>query len=193
MVLEVLTGNPLPGDMLQEGCLLYIYSNRAEFAGQMPSFEEWGLRPVGLVGPCENPVIVARLLTASTELAPRVVAGRQASLEARGTGVEVPPPPGAPGVPSSRTREARLGQSLRGRCSPRLPRLGLLRPRLAIGRWCPIALPSLALLRLTAWVLLHPRHALVLTSSTWVSSAWTSPPSARGRSPRVAVYAPSDR
>ena len=32
-VLEVLTGNPSPGDMPQGGCLLYLCSNRVEFAG----------------------------------------------------------------------------------------------------------------------------------------------------------------
>ena len=107
MVLEVLTGNPSPGDMPQEGSLLYLCSNRVEFTGQMPSFDEWGLRPVGLVGPRENPIVVAPLLTASTKLAPRVVAGRQASLEAGRTGVEVLTPLGVPEASSSGTREAR--------------------------------------------------------------------------------------
>lgn len=32
-VLEVLTGDPSPADMPQEGCLLYCCSNRVEFAG----------------------------------------------------------------------------------------------------------------------------------------------------------------
>ena len=50
-VLAVLTGDPSPADMPLEGCLLYCCSNRVEFAGQMPPFDEWGLRPVGLVGP----------------------------------------------------------------------------------------------------------------------------------------------
>ena len=34
-VLEVLTGDPSPADMPQEGCLLYCCSNRVEFTGQM--------------------------------------------------------------------------------------------------------------------------------------------------------------
>ena len=32
-VLEVLTGNPSPDNMPQEGCLLYLCSNRVEFPG----------------------------------------------------------------------------------------------------------------------------------------------------------------
>ena len=32
---------------------MYCCSNRVEFAGQMPPFDEWGLRPVGLEGPHE--------------------------------------------------------------------------------------------------------------------------------------------
>ena len=55
---------------------MYLFPNRVEFAGQMPSFDEWGLRLVGLVGPRENPVVVASLLAANTELAPRVDARR---------------------------------------------------------------------------------------------------------------------
>lgn len=35
-VLEVLTGDPSPADMSQEGCILYCFSNRVEFAGQIP-------------------------------------------------------------------------------------------------------------------------------------------------------------
>ena len=48
-VLEVLTGDPSPADMPQDGCLLYCCSNRVEFAGQMPPFDEMGLLPVGLL------------------------------------------------------------------------------------------------------------------------------------------------
>ena len=74
-VLEVLTGDPLSPDMLQEGCLLYCCSNRVEFAGQMPPFDEWGLRPVGLEGSRENPVSVVLLHATSAELTPRVDVG----------------------------------------------------------------------------------------------------------------------
>ena len=35
-MLEVLAGNPSPGDMPPGGCLLYGCSNRVEFVGQMP-------------------------------------------------------------------------------------------------------------------------------------------------------------
>ena len=85
-VLEILAGNPVPADIPLEGCLLYCCSNRVEFAGQMPPFDEWGLRPVGLEGSRENPVTVVPLLVAGAELAPRVDAGGQASPEAGGAG-----------------------------------------------------------------------------------------------------------
>ena len=71
-MLEVLIGDPSPADMPQEGCLLYRCSNRVEFARQMPPFDEWGLRPVGLEGPRENPVFVVPLLATGAEFTPRV-------------------------------------------------------------------------------------------------------------------------
>ena len=67
-VLEVLTGDPSPADMPQEGCLLYCCSNRVEFAGQMPPFDEWGLRPVSLEGPRESPIFAFPLPAAGSAL-----------------------------------------------------------------------------------------------------------------------------
>ena len=58
---ELLTGDPAPANLPEEGCLLYCCSNKVEFARQMPPFDEWGLRPVGLEGPRESPVFVAPL------------------------------------------------------------------------------------------------------------------------------------
>ena len=57
-VLMVLTGTPLPDDVPRKSCLLYRCENKDEFAASMPSFDEWGLRPIGLVGPRENPIDV---------------------------------------------------------------------------------------------------------------------------------------
>ena len=57
-VLMVLSGVPLPDDMPRKSCLLYCCENKDEFAASMPSFDEWGLRPIGLVGPRGNPVDV---------------------------------------------------------------------------------------------------------------------------------------
>ena len=51
MVLEVLTGVPSPDDMPGKSYVLYCCSNKVEFVERIPSFDEWGLRPVGLVGP----------------------------------------------------------------------------------------------------------------------------------------------
>ena len=60
-VLVILTGDPSPGSVWQGGALLYVFSGRDDFMRQMPSFDEWGLRPAGLVGPRENPVAVVAL------------------------------------------------------------------------------------------------------------------------------------
>ena len=105
----------------------------------------------------------------------------------------VPTSHGAPEASSIGACEARPEAVVDGGRDPRLPRPEPPRLRQAIRKWCLIAPPSLAPLRLAAWALLHPRHALVFTLSAWVGSAWTSPPSVRGRSLRVAVDAPSDR
>lgn len=63
-VLRVLTGDPSPGSLRHDGALLYLCSGRADFVRQMPSFDEWGLRPAGLTGPRENLVVVVALLVA---------------------------------------------------------------------------------------------------------------------------------
>ena len=42
MVLKLLTGESEPADLPGGGCLLYLCSNKAAFAGQMPLFNEWG-------------------------------------------------------------------------------------------------------------------------------------------------------
>ena len=107
-------GDPSPADMPLEGCLLYCCSNRVEFAGQMPPFDEWGLRPVDLEGSHENPVTMVPLLVAGAELAPRVDAGWQAPLEAGGAGAKVSTPPVAPEAPSPGARDSCLGWRLRG-------------------------------------------------------------------------------
>ena len=75
MVLEVLTGVPLPDDMPRKSCLLYRCLNKATFTEQMPSFDEWGLRPEGLEGPRENPILVVPLLLDLVTRAPSVEAG----------------------------------------------------------------------------------------------------------------------
>ena len=65
----------MPDNLPRKSCVLYRYSNKMTFAEWMPSFDEWGLRPVGLVGPRENPIVVVPLLDAGVELAPGVGAG----------------------------------------------------------------------------------------------------------------------
>ena len=69
-VLKVLTGVPLPAEMPGKNCLLYRCKNKDEFAASMPSLDEWGLRPIGLVGPRENPIVVVPFLAAGAELTP---------------------------------------------------------------------------------------------------------------------------
>ena len=68
-VLMVLTGIPLPDDMPRKSCLLYRCENKDEFAVSIPSFDEWGLCPIGLVGPRGNPVDVVPFLATGVELA----------------------------------------------------------------------------------------------------------------------------
>ena len=74
-LLKVLTGVPLSDDLPGKNCLLYRCKNKAEFAGSMPPFDEWGLRPDGLVGSRENPVSVVPLFFAGAELVSNVGVG----------------------------------------------------------------------------------------------------------------------
>ena len=39
-MLELLTGNPMLANLLEEGCLLYYCSNKLEFVKHMPLFDE---------------------------------------------------------------------------------------------------------------------------------------------------------
>ena len=138
-VLKVLTGDPSSGDIRHGGGLLYLCSGRAEFARQMPRFDEWGLRPADLVGPRENPVAVAPPPVAHVDLASGGGAGRQASLEAGGSGVEMPMSRGLPRRHPPELAKPVLRLSLmRGR-NLRLPRPKPPRPRQATKRWHLIA------------------------------------------------------
>ena len=104
-MLEVLAGDPSLADMPEEGCLLYCYSDQVEFAGQVPPFAEWGLRPAGLEGPRESPVFVVPLLAASAELAPEVGAGGRLLSNDGGAAAEEPASLGAPEVSSPGAQE----------------------------------------------------------------------------------------
>ena len=90
------TGDPSPADMPLEVCLLYCCSNRVEFTGQMPPFDEWGLRPVGLEGPRENPVFVVPSPTASAALTPEMGVGGRSLLNAGDAAAKEPALLGAP-------------------------------------------------------------------------------------------------
>ena len=72
----------------------------------MPPFDEWGLRPDGLVGSRENPASVVPLFVAGAELVPNVGGGGRAPPEAGGTSADVRTPPGAPGASSSGSRDS---------------------------------------------------------------------------------------
>ena len=67
----------------------------------LPSFDEWGLRPDGLVGSHENPASVVPLFVAGAELVPNVGAGGRVPPEAGSTSADVRTPPGAPEASSS--------------------------------------------------------------------------------------------
>ena len=68
--LKVLTGVLSPDDLPGKNCLLYRCKNKAEFAGGMPPFDEWGLRPDGPVGSRENPASMVPLFVAGAEPIP---------------------------------------------------------------------------------------------------------------------------
>ena len=102
-----MTGDPSSGSVRHAGALLYLCSGRAEFTMKMPHFDEWGLHPDNLVGPHENPAAVSPFPTANIDLASGGGAGRQASLEAGGSGVVTPMSRGAPAASSSGACEAR--------------------------------------------------------------------------------------
>ena len=191
-VLEVLTGVPLPDDMPGKSYLLYRCLNKVQFVEHMPSFDEWGLRPVDLVGPRENPIIMVPLLATSPDPAPRVDAGGQVSSEAGGTGAGVSRSlrlprhhPRGPVIPT-------LGRQLKGRRSPLFLRSKPLRPRQAATRRSSSASPSLTPLR-TPWAFLQLRPEMVPMFTASAGSAWTSRSSARGRNLRAAAVAPSGR
>ena len=74
-VLELLTGDPAPATLPEEGCLLYQCSNKEDFVKERPLFDEWGLRLVGLEGPRENPIFVTPMLVDPATCAPDVDAG----------------------------------------------------------------------------------------------------------------------
>jgi len=100
-VLKVLTGVPLPAELPGKNCLLYRCKNKDEFAENMPPFDEWGPRPIGLEGPRENPVVVVPFLAPDAELAPSDGARERAQVEADGSSAEEHVPCGDPGASSS--------------------------------------------------------------------------------------------
>src|SRR4051812_42790052 len=81
-VLLVLTGDPNPGSIQRGGALLYLCQNMDDFVRQMPSFDEWGLRPAGFQGPRENPVVVTALPVGLGESSSSGGAGRQETVGA---------------------------------------------------------------------------------------------------------------
>ena len=182
----------MPAEMPGKNCLLYRCKNKDEFAASMPFFDEWGMRPIGLVGPRENPVGVVPFLAAGAELAPGEGAGGRAPTGAGGSSAEEHMPSGDPGASSSgacdpppealvveETRHAAPeAEALRasGGCSERAqgcsPRSGSLKPSL------------LVLLRLC--------RAPAVTSSALVVFVWTLRSSASRRGPPAAATS-SDR
>ena len=78
----------------------------------MPSFDEWGLRPIYLVGPRENPVDVVPFLATGAELAPSEGAGGRALTEAGGPSTEEHMPRGDRGASSLGARDPSPGASV---------------------------------------------------------------------------------
>ena len=86
--LLTLAGDPNPGSVRQGGALLYLCQSRVDFVKQMPAFDEWRLRPAGLQGSRENPVVVTALPVGQGDSSSSGGAGRY----------EAPEVEGAPGV-----------------------------------------------------------------------------------------------
>src|SRR4051812_22390431 len=129
-VLFVLTGDPNPGSIQRGGALLYLCQNMDDFVRQMPSFDEWGLRPTGFQGPRENPVVVTALPVGLGESSSSGGAGRQEIAGAEKAPDKVTAPGGAleGAVPEARAAEA----------------VGVAQPLSALGAVAPeaLAVPS---------------------------------------------------
>ena len=119
-----MTGDPSPGSLRSGGVLLYLCSGRADFVKQMPSFDEWGLRPAGLTGPRENPVVVVAPPAAHSGLSPGDRAGREPA-GAEVADVEVVAPREATKVTSP---EARPGAAVDAGFWPSAPEAGAPEP-----------------------------------------------------------------
>jgi hypothetical protein len=74
-MLELLTGDAAPAAIPEDGSLLYNCSSKENFLKLMPPCDEWGLRPKGLVGPRENPILVTPVLDGLAACAPNEDAG----------------------------------------------------------------------------------------------------------------------
>ena len=123
-VLWVLTGDPSPGSLRSGGVLLYLCSGRADFVKQMPSFDEWGLRPASLIGRRENPVVVVVLFAAHSGPSSSDMAGRE-PMGAEVADVEVVAPHEASEAMSP---EAYPGAAVDAGFSPSAPEAGAPKP-----------------------------------------------------------------
>ena len=87
-MLKILTGVLSLAELPGKNCLLYRCKNKDEFVKDMPLFDEWGPRRIGLEGPRENPVVVVPFLAPDAELTPSDGAGGRAQAEAGGRRLE---------------------------------------------------------------------------------------------------------
>ena len=120
-VLLVLTGDPNPGSIQQGGALLYLCSGRRDFVNQMPVFDEWGPRPIGLQGPHENPVTVAALSVGRGDSSSSGGVGRHEPPEAEGAPAKVTAPGSAH---EGATPEARAAVAKGSELPPAAPTAG---------------------------------------------------------------------
>jgi hypothetical protein len=81
-MLELLTGDPTPAALPEDGSLLYNCSGKESFLKLIPPCDEWGLHPKGLVGPRENPILVTLVLGDLAAYAPDVDVEGRTSREA---------------------------------------------------------------------------------------------------------------
>lgn len=163
--------------------MLYLCPNRSDFVNQMPIFDEWGLRPAGLQGPRENPVVVAALVVGQGDSSSSGGAGRHEPLEAEAAPAEVIALGGAHegAAPEACAAVAEGGEQLPAAPAAETPEAPATLLGEATGSAHQADAPDAG--RLIAL----PRHRLTPALDSWVASAWTSRPSGREGRPWVTI------
>ena len=166
---------------------MYRCENKVTFAASMPSFDEWGLRPIGLVGSRENPVVVVPFFTAGAELAPGEGAGGRAPAGAGDSSAEEDMPSGDPGASSSGACDPPPEASVTEEARHVAPEAKAPGASGGCGETVPGCLPQPGTPEDILPGSSSAPRAPAVTSSASVAFVWTSKSSARGRDPLEAA------